>query len=187
MVWTVTDRSLTVIVRTAGDNAARLSTPVRTIVRQLDPELPVYAVRELDEIVARSTSSARTFTTLLVTFGAIALALAAVGMYGLVAFLVQQRHHEFGVRLALGCTGAGIRRLVVSRGMVLGTIGVTIGTAGALAGSRLLRSLLFQVSVTDPYVLAGVATLLLVVTAGACWIPARRAARVNPVALLRSA
>jgi putative ABC transport system permease protein len=186
-VWRVTDRAMTIVLRTNAADPMTLVPALRAMVRQLDPELPVYAVRSMEEVVTVSTASARNFTGLLSTFGAIALALAAVGIYGLVAFLVQQRNHEFGVRVALGATAADIRRLVVGRGLVLGGIGVAIGTIGAVAGSRLLQSLLFQVSMTDPLVLASVGVLLLFVTTVACWIPASRAARVNPLLLLRDA
>ena len=185
-VWDVSSRSLTILVRTARDPASLVPELAR-VVRDLDPELPIYRVRTMDEVLADTTAPMRSFTTLLAVFGAMALVLAAVGVYGLVASLVQQRHHEFGVRLALGATGAGIRSLVVGRGIVLAAAGIAIGTLVAVAASRAIQSLLFQVSRTDPLVLAGVAGLLLAVSIAACWIPAVRAARVNPLALLRSA
>jgi predicted permease len=186
-VWRITDRSLTMVLRSEGRDPVALIAPLRTIVRQLDPELPVYAVRSMEEVVADSTTAPRNFSALLSAFSAIALILASVGVYGLVTFLAQQRNHEFGVRMALGASASGIRRLVVGRGLVLAGSGVAIGTVAALAGSRLLQTLLFQVSAVDPLVMVSAAMLLLGVAAAACWIPARRAARVNPMLLLRDA
>ena len=185
LTWEVSERSLTILLKTDQDPAA-LVPALAGVVRELDPELPLHRVRTMDEVLADGTAPIRSFTTLLTVFGAMALALAAVGIYGLIASIVQQRQHEFGVRIALGATAAGIRRLVVGRGMVLAAMGVVLGVAGAIGATRALQSLLFEVSRTDPLVLTAVGALLLAVAAAACWIPALRAARVNPLALLRS-
>jgi len=184
--WDVSDRTVTILLKAEQDPAA-LAPALARVVRDMDPELPLYRVRTMENVIAAATGPMRSFTTLLSVFGAISLMLAAVGVYGLVASLVQQRHHEFGVRLALGSTEAGIRALVLGRGLVLTGIGVGLGVVGAIGASRAIQSLLFQVSRTDPVVLASVAALLLGVAAVACWIPALRAARVNPLSLLRSA
>jgi putative ABC transport system permease protein len=185
-VWRITDRSLTIVLKTDAADPAALMPHVRTAARQLDADLPVYRMRTMQDVVADSTLASRNFTTVLSVFGVLALVLAAVGVYGLVAFLVQQRNHEFGVRIALGASTAAIRRLVLRRGLVLASAGVSVGCVGALAGTRLLESLLFQVSVTDPLVLGSVSSLLFTVAAVACWLPALRAGRVNPLLLLRS-
>jgi len=119
------------------------------------------------------------------SFGLLALALAMIGVYGVLAYSVSQRTREIGVRIALGAWPGDILRLVIARGMTLAAIGMGLGLAGALALSRLLRGQLYEVSPTDPWIYAGTAALLTVVVAAASWLPARRASRVDPIVALR--
>jgi putative ABC transport system permease protein len=149
--------------------------------------LPVAEVRSMDQIVSRSTSREQFNTLLMTVFALSALTLAAIGIYGVMAYSVQQRTREIGVRLALGAEPNGVRTMVVLQGMRLALLGVIIGVATAYALSRYMRSLLFGVEVRDPLVFAGVPFLLAVVALAAVWIPAARASKVNPLGALRSA
>jgi putative ABC transport system permease protein len=172
------------VVRTAGDPLALVS-GVRSAVLQVDEDQPLANVKTMDQYVSASTASNRFQTLLLATFAAVALLLAAVGIYGVVAYSVTQRTHEFGVRLALGAGSGDVLRLVLGHGMRLALIGVAVGTAAALALTRFAASLLFGVSATDPATFLGVAALLAVVTLAACYVPARRATKVDPMVALR--
>ena len=158
---------------------------VRAAVRAIDPEQPIAAVRTMEEWMARSLQTRSTPTLLLAIFGAIALVLAAIGIYGVLAFGVAQRVREFGVRQALGADRPAILRLVFAQGLRTAGLGAMLGLAGALALSRYLESMLFGVTASDAGILAGVTVLLLVVAAAACYIPARRATRVDPMVALR--
>lgn len=178
-------RGMNVVVRSAA-SPSMLSTAVKNEIHTLDPDLPLYDVRTMDERVNASLSARRFSTTLLGLFAVVALLLAAVGVYGVMAYLVNQGTREIGIRMVIGATQRGIVGLVVRRGLTLAAAGVGIGMTGALALSRLLRSFLFGVQATDPATFATVAALLIVVAMAACFIPARRAARVDPIAALRS-
>jgi putative ABC transport system permease protein len=159
---------------------------IRAAVKAIDPEQPVAQIREMDEWIERSLQPRRTPTILLAMFGAAALVLAAIGMYGVLAFSVTQRLREFGIRQALGAGGRSILLLVVREGVGTASIGLAIGTTVALALGRGMRSLLVDVPPADPVVLGGAAAILLAVAAAAAWLPARRATRVDPMAILRS-
>jgi predicted permease len=175
---------MTILVRTANDPLALVST-VRNELQKLDPELPMAAVATMDQLLADSLSRSRFTMLLLGIFSAVALVLAAVGIYGLIAYSVTQRTQELGIRIALGAQRHDVLRLVLAQGTRLTLLGVTLGVFAALALSRLLASMLFGVSATDPLTFAGVAALLGVVALLACFIPARRATRVDPIVALR--
>ncbi len=176
--------SMTILVRTANDPLALVSA-ARTELQQLDPELPMAAVATMDQLLADSLSRSRFTMLLLGIFAAVALVLASVGIYGLIAYSVTQRTQELGIRIALGAQRRDVLRLVLAQGTRLTFLGVAIGVFAALALSRLLATLLFGVSATDPLTFAGVAALLAVVALLACFIPARRATRVDPLVALR--
>lgn len=171
-------------VRTTGDPEALIAT-VRGEVWALDPEQPISDVRTMTERVAAAVAAPRFDLLLLGTFAAIALVLAAVGIYGVISYSVGQRTHEIGVRMALGANREDVRTLVLRQGMLVALGGVAIGLAAALALTRLLGSLLFGVSPTDPVTYAVVAVILSGVAAAACLVPAMRATKVEPVAVLR--
>jgi putative ABC transport system permease protein len=172
-----------VIFRTAGDLSA-LMAAVRREVQQLDPHLPI-ATSTLVEKLSLPLLPARMVASILGGFGLLALALAAIGIYGVMSYAVAQRTHEIGVRMALGAQKADVLKLVIGQGLTLTLIGVAIGLASALALTRLMKSLLFGVSATDPLTFAGIACVLTVVTFLACYLPARRAAQVDPLVALR--
>ncbi|HEX8179602.1 MAG TPA: ABC transporter permease [Pyrinomonadaceae bacterium] len=176
--------SMMLVVRTAGDPAA-LANLVRTQVRALDPDQPVYAVRTMDEQLSERRAQRRFNMLLLGLFAGLALALAAVGLYGVMAYTVTQRTHELAVRMALGARAADVFRLVVGRGMLLAAVGIAVGFAASLALTRLMTGLLFSVSATDPATYAAVSFLLASVALAGCLVPARRATKVDPMVALR--
>jgi putative ABC transport system permease protein len=178
-------RMMALVLKTSIDPPAVVK-DVRAAMRSIDPEQPIANVRTMDEWMGRAMQTRTTPTLLLAIFAGIALLLAAIGIYGVLAFGVAQRVREFGVRQALGADGGSILRLVLSQGLRTAGIGAVLGIAGALALSRYLETLLFGVQTRDLSVLAGVTTVLLVVAAIACYIPARRATRVDPLVALRT-
>lgn len=171
-------------IRTATDPVA-LIPAVRHELRALEPQLLISDVRTMDQIVHQSTSERRFNTFLLSAFAVLALVLAAVGIYGLMSYTLAERRHEIGVRVALGAQPGDVLGMVLGEGMKLALLGVAIGLAGSLASMRLLSSLLFGVTPTDPWTFAAVAILLAGVAAAACYVPARRALHVDPVVALR--
>jgi putative ABC transport system permease protein len=175
---------MTILVRTSNDPLALLSA-IRNQLQQLDPELPMASVATMDQLLADSLSRSRFTMLLLGMFAVIALVLAAVGVYGLIAYSVTQRTQELGIRMALGAQRRDVFGLVLAEGTRLTLLGIAIGVLAALVLSRLLVALLFGVSATDPLTFAGVAGLLVVVALLACYIPARRATRVDPMVALR--
>jgi predicted permease len=178
-------RSMDVVVQTAGDPLALVSA-AREALRAVDPRLPMINPRTVETIVEDSMA-ATSFTVLLLGIAAgIALLLGTVGIYGVISYIVSRRTQEIGVRMALGAPGGVVLRSVVGQGMVLAGIGVGVGLLGAWGLSRALSSLLYGVSTTDPLTFGGTAILLALVALAAVWIPARRAARVDPVEALRS-
>ena len=173
-----------VAVRTSAD-PARFATVLRALVREVDRDLPVSQVRTLEGIVAASLATPRLSMLVLGLFAGIALLLAAAGIYGMISFTVARRTREIGVRMALGAMPGQVLRAVVGQALRLAAGGIVIGGAGALALARVLRNLLFGVSPSDPLVFTGVAAILAAVAAAASWIPARRAAALDPLAALR--
>jgi putative ABC transport system permease protein len=172
------------VVRTDGDPEALVSA-IRGAVREVDPSLPVYGLRPMSEVVARSMVQPSFLSLLLATFSSIALFLAAIGIYGVMAYSVAQRTQEIGVRMALGAQRLHVLRLIFGQGFWLLAIGVVVGLGGAFALTRLMRTLLFEVTATDPLTYTAVVGLLAVVALLACYIPARRAAKVDPLVALR--
>jgi predicted permease len=186
MLWSPPNY-MRVVVRTAGGAAPESLVPaVRRLVAGLDPEVPLANARTMREVVAKSTARVSFTMALLATAAAMALVLSAVGLYGVLAYLVSLRTRELGVRVALGARPAELRRLVVLQSARLVAAGVAVGLAGALAATGVLRSLLFDVSPTDPRVLAAVSLLLCTVALAASYLPARRATAADPMAALRS-
>ena len=176
-------------------------TPISWIVRtQLPPQslsstiqeqlrqatgLPVSDVRSMDEIAALSVSRQKFNMWVMTVFGGCALLLAAIGIYGLMAYSVEQRTQEIGIRLALGAQASQVRKMVVTQGMMLALVGVAIGLAAAFGLARLITTFLFGVTAKDPFVFAGVPILLSAVAFLAVWLPARRASKVDPLIALR--
>jgi putative ABC transport system permease protein len=176
--------SLTIVVRTAGDPMAFVPM-ARADIASLDRDLPLAGVRTMDEVIGRSIAERRFTMLLLVSFASVAMVLAAIGVYGVLAYLVSQRTQEIGVRLAIGATPGDVVRLFVREGAALTMLGVAGGLAGAFLVTRALSTLLFGVTTTDPLTFAAVAGTLAVVALLACYLPARRAGRVDPMTALR--
>jgi ABC-type antimicrobial peptide transport system permease subunit len=173
----------TVVLRTRADAASFISA-ARQIVRDLDPSVPPK-FSTLEQVVSGSVQSRRFNLTLVGLFAATALLLAIAGMYGVMAYSVARRTNEIGVRMALGASQTSVFRLVLGQGLWTAAAGVVSGIVIALATTRALGSLLFGLSPTDPLTFAGVAVLLVLVAMLACYVPARRAAKVNPMVALR--
>ncbi len=184
-LWQVSSMSLTLVLRGPG-RPGELAARIEDAVRRIDPELPVYAVRSMDEAMASSVSQRRFAMRLLALFAAGALALSALGIYGVVAYTVARRTREIGIRMALGALPGDVLALVMRQGLHLILGGVAVGLVGALALTRALAALLYGVSPRDPVTFGAIAGLLVVVALAATWLPARRAARVDPVEALRS-
>jgi putative ABC transport system permease protein len=176
--------SAVLAVRTEGD-PLRFTRAVREQVQALDREQPISDVRTMDDLVEEEVGQRRLLVMLLGSFALVALLLALMGIYGIIAYSVAQRTQEMGIRRALGAQQTDILRLVVGQGFRLAFIGVAIGVAGAFGLTRLMASLLFHVKATDPTTFVGVALLFLVVALAASYIPARRATRIDPMAVLR--
>jgi putative ABC transport system permease protein len=172
------------VVRTNGDPIA-IASSVRAAVRDVDPSLPVYGLRPMSEVVARSMVQPRFLSLLLAVFSSIALFLAAIGIYGVMAYSVAQRTQEIGVRMALGAQRPHVLKLIFGQGLVLLGLGTVIGLGGAFALTRLMRTLLFEMTATDPLTYGAVVVLLAVVAMLACYVPARRATKVDPLVALR--
>jgi len=177
---------MTALIRTSGKPLDELPA-VRDAVHELDSQLPVDNPRELSEVVTDSSSQQRFLALLLGLFAGLALVLAAVGIYGVIAYSVAQRTHELGIRIALGAGARELMGMVLGEGLRLAGAGVVVGLTGAWGLSRFLSSLLYGVRPNDPLTFAAVALVLLLVALLACYIPARRATKVNPMRALRCA
>jgi putative ABC transport system permease protein len=177
--------SLFLVTRTTG-NPLSLVAPIRQIVAELDRDQPVAGVATMDSRLATSVARPRLQTTVFSVFALVAILLAAVGIYGVLSYSVSQRAKEIGIRLALGSSRRDVLMLVFRNGFVLVATGIMLGLAAALSLARVMRTMVFQVRTTDPTVFAAIAMLLLATAAFAAWIPARRAARLDPIATLRA-
>ncbi len=172
------------VVRSKGQPTS-LTPSIRRIIANVDPEQPISNVQTMDEIVDLNVADRRQQMTLLGAFAALALLLASIGLYGVLSYSVTQRVREIGLRMALGASASSVTQMVVKHGITLTGIGVAIGLAGSWAATRTLKKMLYGVSSTDPTTFAAVAALLTVIALAACWIPARRASRVDPIVALR--
>jgi putative ABC transport system permease protein len=177
--------TMTIAIRTAGD-ARQIVNPVTTLVRRLDPNLAVAGVKTMEEVVSSSVAERRLTMLLLTIFAGAALLLAAVGIYGVIAYSVTQRTQEIGIRMALGARPGDVLRMVVRQGLVLVLIGIAAGGAGAFLLSRLMEGLLFEVKPADPVTFTAVSTVLAGVALLASYLPGLRATRVDPVIALRA-
>jgi putative ABC transport system permease protein len=173
------------VVRAAGGDAAALATAVRKEILAVDPQQPVSSVQTMEQLMATSITRPRFIMMMLGLLASIALALASVGIYGLMSYSITERTHEIGIRMALGAQRGDVLRMVVGQGLRLVTIGLIIGLTGAFALTRLMSSLLYGVSAVDPMTFLAVSVLLAGAGLLACYIPARRATRVDPMVALR--
>ena len=179
-----TPAAMNLVVKTAGDPAA-VAAPIRNIVRQLSATTPISRIQTMEQVVSSSVARRRFSTSLLAGFSALALLLAAIGIYGVIAYDVSQRTYEIGLRMALGARSGQVAGMMVSRGVRLVVLGLALGLAGSLAVTGVLQSLLVGVSRLDPVTMAAVVVVLGVVAAGAAYLPARRASAVDPMVALR--
>jgi putative ABC transport system permease protein len=178
-------QGMSLIVRTQIEPAT-LTAALRTAVNEIDPNVPLYRPRTLLDYLASSIAQPRFHALLVTLFSVIALLLAAAGIFGVMSFAVTQRTHEIGIRLALGAQRGDVLRLILGEGMQLVALGVAAGIAGVFAMSRVLRTLLYGITATDPPTILMVTTVLAFVAFLACWWPARRASSVDPMVALRS-
>jgi putative ABC transport system permease protein len=172
------------VVRTAFDPAS-VATAVAAEVHKIDPTLPITDVTTMEELFTATVAARRFSMLLLSVFAGLALVLAAVGIYGVMSYAVSQRTQEIGIRVALGAQAGEIQRMIIGRGARLALAGTLLGLAGALGAGRLIASMLYRVRPVDPGIFLGVSGLLIAVALLACWIPARRAMRVDPIVALR--
>jgi putative ABC transport system permease protein len=182
--WYRGRNATSLVVRTAMDPKT-IAGAVRGELRKLDPELPVPQVKTMQEIVSASVAERKFQLSLVLVFAGIALVLACLGIFGVVSYTVAQRRGEMGIRLALGATAGNLRTMVVRQGLAPVVIGLGCGIVGALALGRVMEGLLFGVKATDPWTLAGVSALLIGVAAAACYIPAMKVSRADPLSALR--
>jgi putative ABC transport system permease protein len=181
---TFVPRDMTLAVRASVDPAS-VTSAIREQLSAIDKDVALYNIATMDQLVSTSVAQPRLNLSLLVGFAVLALVLAAVGVYGVMAYAVTQRTHEFGIRMALGATTADVLKQVLLAGGRLAALGLALGLIAALALTRLMSSMLFGVKPSDPLTLGLVAALLALVALTACYIPARRATRVDPIAALR--
>jgi ABC-type antimicrobial peptide transport system permease subunit len=187
-VWTPMNQdysaNATLVVRTKGGPESMFAN-VRHEIQSLDPNLPLFDVQTLNDHMRLSLFPARIAATVLGVFGVVALVLAAIGIYGITSYAVAQRTREIGIRMALGAQLGDVLKLVLSQGVKLTLVGVAIGLSGAYLVTRAITSVLYGVSATDPLTFVGVSLLLLSVALLACYVPARKATKVNPLIALR--
>jgi putative ABC transport system permease protein len=177
-------QSTSVLVRSSVSPLSLVGS-IQHEVGTLDPDDVVYKVRTMDEMIAGSLAERRFSIALLSVFAGVALLLATIGIYGVVSYLVGQRTNEIGIRMALGAQQRDVLRMVLGQGGKMAAVGVTVGLVASFGLTRLMATMLFGVTPTDPFTFGGVAVILLAVVLLACWIPARRAMRVDPMVALR--
>jgi putative ABC transport system permease protein len=182
--WQWPMQTPTLLIRTTGD-PGRLAQVVRAETKEVIPNLPAPSIRTMDNLLSETVAQPRLQTGLLSLFAGLALLLAGVGLYGVLAYAVAQRRHEIGVRMALGAQKRDVLSLVLSQGLKLVLAGLALGLIFALVLTRLLTSLLYGVKPTDPLTLAAVSFVLVGIALLACWVPARRASRIAPMEALR--
>lgn len=175
---------MAIAVRTDGDPLAMVNA-VRTQVQSVDSEIPIFGVSSMEELISKSVSEPRFNSVLLASFAGLALLLAAVGIYGVIAYSVTQRTHEIGIRMALGAEPRRVAKSIVGEGARLALLGIALGIVASLVLARLIANFLFGVTATDPSTFCGVSILLTLVALAGCYIPARRAAKVDPIVALR--
>jgi putative ABC transport system permease protein len=175
---------MSLVIRASVDPTS-LTGAVRVAISGLDKDLPVFRVKTMDQFVIDSMSQRRFAMALVGIFAAVAMALACVGLYGVLSYSITQRLREIGIRMALGASGADVLRLVVGQGMLLALAGVALGSGAAFLLTRLMANLLFGVTPSDPLTFVTIASLLTLVALVACFAPARRATRVDPIVALR--
>jgi putative ABC transport system permease protein len=173
-----------IVVRTRNEPMSAAAA-IRGTIRQLDPALPVSNVGTMDDVMSTARSRPRFLTLLLTMFSSLSLILAALGIYGVISYAVVQRTNEIGIRMALGAQGNDVLRLIGTSGMKLAAVGTVLGAAGAFALTRFMSTMLFGVSAVDPLTFAAMAGALIAVTLVACYVPARRASKVDPLIALR--
>jgi putative ABC transport system permease protein len=178
-------RLMALVVRTNGDPATATRS-MRQLVREMDPTLPTFEARSMRAVVDGSIARLSFTMIILGVAAAVTLILGVIGLYGVISYVVTLRTRELGVRIALGAQPSAVETMVTSQGMTLSAIGVVVGLGLVVVAARFLRSFLFEVAPTDPLVLGGATATLLVFALLASWIPARRAARVNPIEALRA-
>jgi ABC-type antimicrobial peptide transport system permease subunit len=177
--------SLAWLIRSKDDTPGRAEAIAREV-RAIDPDLPVYNVRSMNELIGSAVAERRFLMRLLASFGVAAVAIALVGIYGVMAYTVSRRTREIGIRIAIGARSEDVSRMIVQHGLMLTGVGLAVGLAAALALSRQITSQLFGVQPTDPRTIGSVLALMVVVALAAAYLPARRAARVDPLIVLRS-
>ena len=166
--------------------SAAVTNSVRQVLRARDPNIPLAGVATMESVITRSVGSQRVIMLTLTLFSAVAVFLAAIGLYSVLAYYVAQRGHEIGIRLAMGASGGNILKLVLNRGLLLVGIGLATGVSGAFAATRLMQQQLFNVEATDPVTYVAVSALFAGVAILACLVPAARAVRVDPVKTLQA-
>jgi putative ABC transport system permease protein len=174
-----------VVLRSSLDPASHVP-EVRAAIRSIDPKVPIYDVEDFDDLLSNSLGSRRFNLYLLACFAGLALVIACVGLSGVLAYLVSQRSRDIGLRMALGATRGAVFRLILGQGLILVVAGAALGVAGGFGAARLLGSLLYSVTPSDPLTFVGVPLLLVAVSLLACFGPAHRATRVDPLTTLRS-
>jgi putative ABC transport system permease protein len=184
MQWYFPDNTMSLVVHARGDVTA-LAPAIRNAIWSVDKDQPITRVATMDSLLAATAAERRFALILFEAFGLVALVLAAIGIYGVLSGNVTERRREIGIRLALGAQASVVLKLVLWQGLKLSVIGIALGLLGALALTSLLQSLLFGISATDPLTFVVIALLLLSVALSACWFPARRAMRVDPLVALR--
>jgi putative ABC transport system permease protein len=175
---------MSLVVRTSGD-ALAMAGAVKKEIHEIDKDLAAFEVATIDELLAETIALRRFSMTLLIIFALVAMSLAAIGIYGVISYSISQGTHELGVRIALGATASDILKLVLKQGMAMTGLGMAIGLVAAYGLTRLLSSLLYDVTATDPATFAIVSALLAGVALAATYIPARRATRIDPMVALR--